>query len=270
MIVRSKRRLLLALGVSAGLLAVLAAPLAAQPSARKSARGPLVLAAASLQESLTAAADAWAAQGNPRPVLSFAASSVLARQIDAGAPADMFISADEQWMDFLEGKKRIVPGTRTGFLTNTLVLVAPSARPFKLAMTPGFALAAALGSGRLAMADPDSVPAGKYGKAALTNLGVWRDVESKVVRAENVRAALLLVARDEAAAGIVYATDARAATDVVVVGRFPATSHAPITYPLALLASSRHRDTARFRSFLLSPAGKAIFARYGFGTGPVR
>jgi molybdate transport system substrate-binding protein len=265
MIVRSKRRMLLALGVSAGLLAgvpaLLAAPLAAQP-----AKGPLVLAAASLQESLTAAAEAWAAKGHPRPVLSFAASSVLARQVEAGAPADLFISADVPWMDFLAANKLIVPGTRASFLTNTLVLVAPRAQPFKLAITPGFALAAALDNGRLAMADPDAVPAGKYGKAALTNLGVWRSVESKVVRAENVRAALLLVARDEAAAGIVYATDARATPGVVVVGSFPATSHAPIVYPLAQLASSRHRDAAAFRAFLLSPAGKQVFARYGFGT----
>ncbi len=244
-----------------GLLALAATPVAAQPT-----KGPLVLAAASLQESLTAAADAWAAKGNPRPVLSFAASSVLARQIDAGAPADMFIAADEPWMDFLANKKLIVPGTRTSFLTNTLVLVAPASRPFKLAITPGFALAAALGNGRLAMADPDSVPAGKYGKAALTNLGVWRAVEARVVRAENVRAALLLVARDEAAAGIVYGTDARAAKDVVVVGTFPEISHAPITYPLAIVAGSRHPGSAGFRAFLLSDAGKAIFAKYGFGT----
>jgi molybdate transport system substrate-binding protein len=254
------RRTAMALGLL-GVLALLAGPAAAQP-----VRGPLVLAAASLQESLTAAADAWAAKGHPRPVLSFAASSVLARQVEAGAPADLFLSADEPWMDFLAANKLIVPGTRTGFLTNTLVLVAPRAQPFKLAITPGFALAAALGNGRLAMADPDAVPAGKYGKAALTHLGVWRSVESKVVRAENVRAALLLVARDEAAAGIVYATDARATPDVVVVGSFPATSHAPIVYPLAQLASSRHRDAAAFRVFLLSPAGKQIFARYGFGT----
>lgn len=254
------RRTAMALGLL-GVLALLTGPAAARP-----VRGPLVLAAASLQESLMAAADAWAAKGNPRPVLSFAASSVLARQIDAGAPADLFVSADEQWMDFLAGQKRIVPGTRANFLTNTLVLVAPKARPFKLAIKPGFALAAALGNGRLAMADPDSVPAGKYGKAALTNLGVWRDIERMVVRSENVRAALLLVARDEAAAGIVYATDARATPAVVVVGSFPAASYAPIVYPLAQLASSRHRDAAGFRAFLLSPAGKQVFARYGFGT----
>jgi molybdate transport system substrate-binding protein len=247
------RRTAMALGLF-GVLALLAGPVAAQP-----VRGPLVLAAASLQESLTAAADAWTAKGNLRPVLSFAASSVLARQIDAGAPADLFLSADEPWMDFLAARKLTVPGTRTSFLNNTLVLVAPKAQPFKLAITPGFALAAA-------MADPDAVPAGKYGRAALTKLGVWRSVESKVVRAENVRAALLLVARDEAAAGIVYATDARATQNVVVVGSFPATSHAPIVYPLAQLASSRHRDAATFRAFLLSPAGKQVFARYGFGT----
>lgn len=254
MIVRIGWHLLLGLGL-------LAAPAAAQ-----AAKGPLVLAAASLQESLTAAADAWAAKGNPRPVLSFAASSALARQIDAGAPADMFISADARWMDFLASRKLLAPGTRTSFLTNTLVLVAPASRPFKLLITQGFDLAGALGSGRLAMADPDAVPAGKYGKAALTNLGVWRAVESTVVRAENVRAALLLVGRGEAAAGIVYGTDARVAKDVVVVGTFPAISHAPITYPLAIIAGSRNAGSAGFRAFLLSDSGRAIFARYGFGT----
>lgn len=238
-----------------GLLAVAAPAFAA---------GPLVLAAASLQESLTAAADAWAARGHDRPVLSFAGSSALARQIEAGAPADLFISADEEWMDAVAAKGLIKPGTRARFLGNRLVLIAPAAHPLKLAIRPGFPLAAALGTGRLAMADPDAVPAGKYGRAALTALKVWPSVEPKLVRAENVRAALTLVERGEAAAGIVYATDARVAKGVQTVGVFPASSHKPITYPIATLTASSSPDAEPFRRFLLSRQGKVIFARYGF------
>lgn len=228
-------------------------------------RPPLVLAAASLQESLTDAANAWAAKRHAKPVLSFAASSALARQVSAGAPADMFISADEEWMDDLAKKGLIQPRTRVSFLANRLVLVAPASRPApRLAIRPGFPLARALGSGRLAMADPDAVPAGKYGKAALTKLGAWGAVEPKVARAENVRAALALVARGEAPFGIVYATDALASKDVRVVGTFPANSHAPITYPVALLRTATSPDAEGFRRFLLSREGKAIFVRHGF------
>ena len=233
-------------------------PAMAQPT------GPLVLAAASLQESLTAAADAWAARGHPKPRLSFAASSALARQIGSGAPADLFVSADEPWMDDLAGKGLIVPATRVSFLANRLALIAPAAKPVRLAIRPGFPLAAALGAGRLAMADPDAVPAGLYGKAALTKLGVWQAVAPKVARAENVRAALLLVERGEAPLGIVYATDARASAGVRVVGLFPAASHPPITYPIARLKTATNPYAEPFRAFLVSRAGKAIFARYGF------
>lgn len=228
------------------------------------ASGPLVLAAASLQESLTAAADAWAARGHDKPVLSFAGSSALARQIEAGAPADLFISADEEWMDAIAAKGLIKPGTRASFLGNRLVLIAPAAHPLKLTVRPGFPLAAALGQGRLAMADPDAVPAGKYGRAALTALKVWQSIEPKLVRAENVRAALTLVERGEAAAGIVYATDARVAKGVRIVGVFPASSHKSITYPITTLTASSNPDAEPFRRFLLSRQGKAIFARYGF------
>jgi molybdate transport system substrate-binding protein len=228
------------------------------------AGGPLVLAAASLQESLTAAADAWAAHGHDKPLLSFAGSSALARQIEAGAPADLFISADEEWMGAVAAKGLIRPGTRANFLGNRLVLIAPAAHPLKLAIRPGFPLAAALGQGRLAMADPDAVPAGKYGRAALTALKIWPSIEPKLVRSENVRAALTLVERGEAAAGIVYATDARIAKRVQVAGTFPASSHKPISYPIALLTASRHPEAEAFRRFLLSRQGKIIFARYGF------
>lgn len=249
------RRLLIAAALAFGLVS---------PAAGQGARGPLVLAAASLQESLTDAANAWAAQGHAKPVLSFAASSALAKQIDAGAPADLFISADEQWMDYVAAKKLIKPETRVSFLGNSLVLVSPGAKPLKIRIAPGFALARALGDSKLAMADPDAVPAGKYGKAALTKLGVWADLEPKVVRGENVRAALAFVARGEAAAGIVYATDAKAEKAVVITGTFPADSHPPITYPVGVLAGASHPDAEAFRVFLVSKSGKAIFARYGF------
>ena len=227
-------------------------------------RAPLVLAAASLQESLTECADRWAAAGHPRPVISFAASSALARQVDAGAPADLYISADEPWMDYVERRGRLAPGTRVSFLANQLVLIAPAASRLQLAIKPGFPLSRVLGKGRLAMADPDAVPAGKYGKAALENLGVWTAVSNKVARGENVRAAMALVERGAAPLGIVYATDAMASKKVRIVGRFPAGSHPPITYPVARLKSSSNPEGEAFRRYLISGEGKAVFARYGF------
>lgn len=243
----------------AALALLLAAPLAAQAPA------PLVLAAASLQESLTAAAEAWHARGHPTPRLSFAASSALARQIGAGAPADLFVSADEAWMDDVAGKGFIVPATRVSFLGNRLVLIAPATRPQQISIRPGFPLASALGSeGRLAIADPAAVPAGLYGRAALTRLGVWPSVAGRLAAAENVRAAMALVERGEAPLGIVYATDALASKGVRVAGIFPAASHPPITYPIARLKAGTSPDAEGFRAFLVSRAGKAIFARYGF------
>lgn len=229
-------------------------------------RGPLVLAASSLQESLTDAANRWAKLGHAKPVISFAASSALARQIEAGAPADLFISADQDWMDDVGKKGLIAPRTRAGLVSNRLALVAPYINPRALAIRPGFPLAQALGEGRLAVADPDSVPAGRYAKAALVKLGVWKGVGGKLARAENVRAALALVARGEAPFGIVYATDALVSRDVRVVGFFPANSHPPIIYPVARLASSRNPEAEGFRRYLLSPAGQAVFTAYGFQT----
>jgi len=224
---------------------------------------PVVLAAASLQESMNAAADAWARQGHARPVISFAASSALARQVEAGAPADLFASADEDWMNELQAKGLLAPGTRSDFLGNRLVVVAPlSGRAHVPAH--GVALGRVLGAGPLAMADPDSVPAGKYGKAALIKLAAWDAVATHVVRAENVRAALALVERGAAPFAIVYATDARASKLVRIAGMFPADSHPPIVYPLARLKVSTNAEGERFRRFLLSREGKAIFLRFGF------
>jgi molybdate transport system substrate-binding protein len=248
------------------LLALCAAPEVLAVAGSRAANPPLVLAAASLQEAMTAAADRWAAAGHPRPVVSFAASSVLARQIAAGAPADLFVSADEPWMDDLAKRGLIVPATRTPFLRNTLVLVAPAASRTRINIGNRRVLAASLAAGPLAMADPDTVPAGKYGRAALTKLGVWDAVATRVVRADNVRAALLLVERGAAPYGIVYATDARASAAVRIVATFPASSHPPIVYPLARLTASRNPEAEGFRRFLLSDAGRAIFARFGFGT----
>lgn len=227
-------------------------------------RGPLVLAAASLHEALDEAATAYAERGRPRPVLSFAASSALARQIAAGAPADLFVSADEPWMDDLAQRGLLAPGTRANLAGNRLVLVAPVGSRVRLSLRPGADLARALGSGRLAMADPDAVPAGRYGKAALTRLGAWRGVEARVARAENVRAALALVERGAAPLGIVYATDARASKGVRVVAVFPAASHPPIRYPIARLARSRDPGAEAFRRFLLAARGQAILKRHGF------
>lgn len=233
------------------------------PTAAAQTRGPLVLAASSLQEAMDEAADSWAKAGHPRPVISFAASSTLARQIAAGAPADLFASADTDWMDDVERRGLAAAGTRASLAGNRLVVVSrPGAA--KVQGMYGAALARRLGAGPLAMADPASVPAGKYGQAALTRLGAWTGVASHVVRAENVRAALALVERGAATYGIVYATDAKASPAVVVAGVFPAGSHAPIRYPLARLSTSRDPQAEGFRRYLLSPAGRAILRRHGF------
>lgn len=228
-------------------------------------RGPLVLAAASMREALTDAASRWTAKGHARPVVSFAASSALARQVEAGAGADLFVSADEEWMDYLQAKRLLVAGTRARLTENRLVLIAPAASRTGLRIAPRFALARALGSGRLAMADPASVPAGRYGKAALERLGVWPTVARRIAPAENVRAAMALVERGAAPLGIVYLTDARASAKVRVVGTFPASSHPSITYPVARLKASVHPEAEAFRRFLISREGRAILARRGFG-----
>ncbi|MGQ5702182.1 molybdate ABC transporter substrate-binding protein [Sandaracinobacteroides sp. A072] len=242
---------------------IAALPVLAPAQARQQ-RGPMLLAAASLQEALTDAASSWAGKGHPRPVISFAGSSALARQIEAGAPADLFIPADEEWMDHVARKGLIRANSRVSFLSNRLVLVAPTGSNARLAIGRGFPLAGALGNGRLAMADPDNVPAGRYGRAALSSLGVWASVSGKIARAENVRAALALVERKEAPFGIVYATDARASARVRTVGVFPASAHPAITYPIAALRRSTNPDAEAFRRFLVSREGRAIFARHGF------
>jgi len=221
----------------------------------------VVLAASSLQEALEAEATAWHAQDHPRPVLSFAASSALARQVESGAPADLFLSADEKWMDAVEQAGALKPGTRGDLLSNGIVLIAPASSSAE----PGLSSLSSLGGGQLAMADPDAVPAGKYGKAALEHLGLWDKLAAKVIRAENVRATLALVESGEASLGIVYTTDAAASRKVRVLARFPEDSHPPIRYPVAVLAASRNPQADGFARFLQSPRGRAVFAKFGFG-----
>ncbi|HWK42043.1 MAG TPA: molybdate ABC transporter substrate-binding protein [Croceibacterium sp.] len=238
------------------LVAACGAP--SQPENATAGKGPVVLAAASLQEALTEVAGAWAAQGHPAPVLSFAGSSALARQVEQGAPADLFVSADEEWMDVLDRQGLVRPGTRADLLSNRIVLIAPADGTAKSL--------ADLGDGRLALADPDAVPAGKYAKAALEHLGQWAAVSGRIAPAENVRAALALVERGEAPLGIVYATDARASGKVRLVETLPEDSHPPIRYPVAILSASTHPDAAALRAFLASPEAMRIFASHGFGT----
>ncbi len=245
------------------LIVVMALSASVVASGAQAQRPPLVLAAASLQESLTAAADAWVKKGHVKPTISFAASSALARQVEAGAPADLFVSADEDWMNELAKQNLIVATTRVTFLGNRLVVVTPAGSKVRIPVRPPAALARVLTAGPLAMADT-AVPAGKYGQASLDKLGVWAQVAPRVVRAENVRATLALVERGAAPLGIVYATDAKASAKVRIAGVFPENTHPAITYPVARLRASTNPDAEAFRRFLVSREGKAIFVRYGF------
>ena len=222
-----------------------------------------VFAAASLKDALDENAKAYQALAGDRIVVSYAASSALAKQIEAGAPADLFISADLDWMDYLQQRRLIRIDTRQNLLRNRLVLIAPADSRVPVSIAPGFPLATLLGNGRLAMANPDAVPAGKYGKASLEALGVWKDVQSKVAAAENVRAALVLVARGEAPLGIVYRTDAAADSKVRVVGSFPENTHPPIVYPIAVTAAGKPAAGA-FLRWLREPQARAIFEKHGF------
>lgn len=236
--------------------------LAAMPLAAHAA-GVTVFAAASLSDALKQAGDAYKAKGGEAPIFSFAASSALAKQIEASGGADMFISADRDWMDYLDNKGLIAHDTRKDLLGNHLVLIAPAASGAGVKIAPHFDLKGALGDGRLSVADPDSVPAGKYAKTALTSLGVWNTVADRLVQAENVRVALAYVARGEAPLGIVYTTDAMAEPKVKVVGTFPDNTHQPIVYPAALTKDAQPGAKA-FLDFLSGPDAAAIFAKAGF------
>jgi molybdate transport system substrate-binding protein len=224
-----------------------------------------VFAAASLKTGLDAAAADFATATGKKATVSYAASSTLAKQIEQGAPADIFISADIDWMDYLAGKGLIKPETRSNILGNHLVLVAPAASKVVLKLAPNVDLAGALGDGRLAMADVKAVPAGKYGKAALETLGVWTAIEPKIAQAENVRAALALVAREEAPLGIVYQTDAAAEPKVRIVDTFAGDTHPPIVYPVAATAAAKDMAAAGdFITFLKSVPAQSHFSKEGF------
>jgi len=252
------RRILLLLAACAVLGPLAACSGSGSGSEPGAPAGAVVLAAASLQESLTEVADAFAEQGHSRPVLSFAGTSALARQVEGGAPADIFLSADEQWMDELERAERLAPNTRIDLLTNELVVVAPV--DWASAGRDPFA-----GGGRIAIADPQAIPAGRYARAGLEGIGRWDELQSRLVPAENVRAALALVEGGQVDRAIVYATDAQASRKVAVIYRFTSGSHPPIRYPAALLAGSKHPDARAFLEFLRSIEGRAIFRSHGFG-----
>lgn len=246
---------------------LLLAPMLALATPPASAAAPIdVFAASSLKESLDEVGAAYTRGGGAPVRISYAASSALARQVESGAPADVFISADREWMDELQLRALLLPQSRRDLLGNSLVLVAPadSATRAVSLRRPG-ALLTALGSqGKLAVALTASVPAGRYARASLESLGAWTQVQPQVVEAENVRAALVLVARGEAALGIVYGTDALADPRVRVVARFPTASHPPIVYPVAQLASSRNPQAAAFVAWLHGRQARAIFKRRGF------
>lgn len=224
----------------------------------------VVFAAASLKTALDRVTAEWKTKTGQDATLSYGASSALAKQIDSGAPADLFVSANLKWMDWLDERKRITERSRKNLLGNALVLIAPKASDVKIEIAPGFDLTAALGDGRLAMGEPSSVPAGLYGKAALESLGVWDSVAAKVAGAANVRVALTYVARGETPLGIVYATDANSEPDVKVIDTFPPDTHPPIVYPAALTATSKNAGASAFLDFLSSPEASAIFEDEGF------
>lgn len=236
----------------------LAAALLAACSQPHDGDSPVVLAAASLQGALDEVADDWARDGHARPVISYAGSQALARQVEAGAPADIAFFADEEWMDALDRGGFLAPGSRRAVISNAMVVV----RPASAAATDG--ITAALAGERIAMGEPETVPAGRYGKAALVSLGLWDDVRPRVVPAENVRAALALAERGEADAAIVYASDAAASDRVSVAAGLPSDSHPPIRYPAALLRSTTSPEATDFLQHLSSPEAARILTRHGF------
>ena len=234
------------------------------PPSRVMAADVTVFAAASLKESMDEQARRFEAVTGNKVIVSYGGSNALAKQIESGAPADVFISADLDWMDYLDQRKLLAANSRSNLLNNTLVLIAPAASASTLKIAPNFPLASALGSDKLAMANPDSVPAGKYGKSALENLGVWKSVEGQVARAETVRAALALVSRGEAPFGIVYKTDAMADKGVKVIDAFTSNSYPPIVYPVAVVANAKSTAATALVGYLRSAPARPVWEKYGF------
>ncbi|MEO8668761.1 MAG: molybdate ABC transporter substrate-binding protein [Bauldia sp.] len=247
------------------LAAALSVPAAAALPRMAAADDVVVFAAASLKSALDDVAARYKAATGKSVAINYAASNALAKQIEQAAPADIFFSADLTWMDYLEERNLIVKETRRTLLGNEIVLVAPQDSTAAIDIAPGMNLADLLGAdGRLAMANVESVPAGKYGKAALEKLGVWKGVADHIVQSDNVRAALAFVARGEAPLGIVYMTDANSEKAVKVIGKFPADSHPPILYPVALTAASKNPDANAFLDFLTSRAARSACEAQGF------
>ncbi len=223
-----------------------------------------VAAAASLSDALAEAGRVFQSQTGDTVRFSFAASSTLAKQIESGAPVALFFSADRDWMDYVESRNLLIANTRHDLLGNRLVLIEPADKTAQIDIVAGFPLAALLGTGKLSMGEPGSVPAGKYGKQALTSLGVWDSVANKVVAADSVRSAMAFVQSGEAPLGIVYATDAASSSQVRVAGTFPLSSHKRITYPVAMIKDQDSPEARAFLKFVEGPDGRAIFTRYGF------
>jgi molybdate transport system substrate-binding protein len=224
-----------------------------------------VFAAASLTDAMKDVSAQWVKAGHAPLRMSFGSSSTLARQIEQGAPADLFASADEKWMDYLAGKHLIVDGTRKDLLGNDLVLVVPANRAVHVTIEPGFDLTGLLGrDGRLAVGDPAHVPVGIYAEQALKKLGLWQSIEPRLARTDDVRSGLLLVERGEAPAGIVYATDAAVSTNVMVAGTFPSNSHDPVAYPFALTRAGERPEARALLAFLAGPQARQMFQQRGF------
>jgi molybdate transport system substrate-binding protein len=234
------------------------------PTGPAVAQNVTVFAAASLTTAFNEIAQIYREKGGGAVRFSFAASSTLAKQIESGAAADIFASADELWMDYLAQRSLIDASTRASRLGNTLVLVTPLDQKRTVAIRPGFDLAGMIGNGKLVTGDPAHVPVGRYAQQALATLGVWNVVAPKIARADNVRAALLLVERAEAPFGIVYATDAAASAKVNVAGTFPVGSHAPISYPFAIVAKRDRAEVRKFFLFLAGPEAQAVYRKAGF------
>lgn len=244
------------LGAVAGLALVLGTAQAAEV---------VVFAAASTTDALTEVGQGFTAATGHTVVASFASSSTLAKQIEQGAPAQLFVSANEKWADYLEEKSLLTAGSRTSLLGNSVVLIAPRAAPVEaVTISKDFDLVGALGGGRLSVGDPDHVPAGIYAKQALTSLGLWTAAEPHLARMNDVRAALALVERDETPLGIVYSTDAAASSGVKVIGTFPADSHDAVSYPVALVAGNETDAARALLAYLVTPEAKAVFVRHGF------
>lgn len=252
-------------GALAGLAAAALAIAMLVPAGRAHAEQEVtVFAAASLTNAMQDLGKAYTEKTGVKVVFSFASSSAIAKQIESGAPADLFISADAEWMDYLQQRSLIDVATRKDILSNRLVLIAPAGSTVQLKIAPGFPLAQALGKdGRLSTGDPDFVPVGRYARSALTNLGVWNDVADRLLRAENVRSAMAFVSRGEAPLGIVYLSDVGVDKKVRIVDTFPTSSHLPIVYPAALVKGAK-AGTQEFYAFILTPESRAVFEKFGF------